>query len=981
MHFITRTCIAVVAILFFSFSSIASDSYVRGELLIQLSPGAQIDKVKRSFLKYQVQPVQPISPHMRIWLVRFDTLAINEHAIIRELYEHPLIDIAQVNHKISLRSTIPNDPNFASQWQHLNSGTSGGIADADIDSDEAWDITTGGNTSGGDEIVVCVIEGADLTHPDLAGNAWFNTAEIPGNSIDDDGNGYVDDYQGWNVSSNDDNVYSGSHGTQVAGMIGAKGNNNTGVSGANWNVKIMVVAGHSASTEASVIAAYSYPWFMRKKYNQTNGNSGAFVVATNASWGIDGGDPASAPLWCSFYDSLGEVGILNCGATANNSVDVDVVGDLPTACPSDFMVSVTATNNSDMRTFSAYGQTTIDVGAPGASIYTTSAGGGYGTTSGTSFASPLTAGVIGLLYSVPCPALSLLIDSDPRGAALAVRSALFAGVDIVGNLPGNTVTGGRINAFNSINILMNNFGCGGLPICSTPSGLNATSIGMSNATLNWNSSTMALYYQVEFREAGSSSWFSDTTSSLSYGISGLQSCTSYEFRITAFCDSLSSITSPSTSFNTGGCANCIGAPYCTSISNNASEEWISNVAVGSLSNPSSNLNGGYSDFTNLTINLTRGSSYPISVTPAFSASNFTEYFRVWIDFNQDGDFDDANELVFDPGVGGSAQVNGVISIPSNAAIGSCRMRVSMKWNAVPSSCESFSYGEVEDYCVMILDSESCDAPNSNYTTNVLYGSATLNWDLVLGAVGYTIRGRQVGTSAFVTLNISSGTTTTYNASGLASNTSYEWQVRANCDNSGSVVSPWTSFTSFTTLECATPANLSTSNINNSSARLNWNTVAGAIGYKIQGRVVGTSGLVSINVAGNSSSHYDAFGLSSNTSYEWRIQSNCPGAKSPYSAFNTFTTVGLQSTSKVSVTGNDAKIYPNPASGIVLIELSELFDLPASTISVFDGTGKEVYSARSNYPVHTLDVSEFSAGVYQVLIQNKDIQFRNRLVVY
>ncbi len=93
--------------------------------------------------------------------------------------------------------------------------------------DLAWDITTGGTTAFGDEIVVCVIEGGNLNHPDLVDNKWVNTQEIPGNGLDDDGNGYVDDYNGWNVQSqNDAGVFTGNHGTQVMGMIGAKGNNN-----------------------------------------------------------------------------------------------------------------------------------------------------------------------------------------------------------------------------------------------------------------------------------------------------------------------------------------------------------------------------------------------------------------------------------------------------------------------------------------------------------------------------------------------------------------------------------------------------------------------------------------------------------------------------------------------------------------------------------------------------------------------------------
>ena len=228
-------------------------------------------------------------------------------------------------------------------------------------------------------------------------------------------------------------------------MIGATGANEVGVVGANWNVKMMVVS-NSGASDAGVIASHSYPLTMRRMYNETNGEKGAFVVATNASWGIDGGQPEDSPLWCAMYDSLGVQGILNCGATANNSVDVDVVGDLPTACPSDFMISVTATDIDDERTFSAYGLTTIDVGAPGAAVLTTNISGGYGTTSGTSFASPLTAGVIGLLYSAPCSGLMTLVKGDPSAGALFIREKLFDGVDQVGDLPGNTVTGGRINA-------------------------------------------------------------------------------------------------------------------------------------------------------------------------------------------------------------------------------------------------------------------------------------------------------------------------------------------------------------------------------------------------------------------------------------------------------------------------------------------------------------------------------------------------------
>ncbi len=240
-------------------------------------------------------------------------------------------------------------------------------------------------------------------HPDLIENAWFNYGEIPDNDIDDDANGYIDDYRGWNVESEDDDgIYAGGHGTNVMGMIGARGNNEFGTVGANWNVKMMSVAGENLFDEASVVQAYTYPLIQRQIFNETNGASGAFVVATNASWGIDNGNVDDVPIWTAFYDTLGQYGILNCGATANNNVNIDVVGDIPTAAPSDYMISVTATNSSDFRTFSGFGATTVDLGAPGEDVFTTSGQNGTTTTSGTSFASPLTAGVIALLYSVPC---------------------------------------------------------------------------------------------------------------------------------------------------------------------------------------------------------------------------------------------------------------------------------------------------------------------------------------------------------------------------------------------------------------------------------------------------------------------------------------------------------------------------------------------------------------------------------------------------
>ncbi len=442
--------------------------HVLGEILVKPLAEKNIDEIvsKHSFLgeiPTGLQTKEHVSRNLDIWLLEFDYATIDENRFLEELVNSSLVHTAQFNHLVESRAhtthtnyfeallaTIPNDPFLGNQWHWINGN------DADVDAELAWDITTGGLTTQGDEIVVAVLDdGTQINHPDLAANHWVNTAEIPNNNVDDDGNGYVDDYDGWNIISDNDNVSGGNHGVNVNGMIGAVGNDGNQGTGINWKVKIMTVKNNFDTNQARVLEAYDYPLTMRKRYNSSGGSQGAYVVATNASWGIDFGNPASAPLWCQMYDTLGFYGVLNCGATSNSNINIDTNGDLPTACPSDYMISVTRTGNNDNQA-GGYGVMTIDLGAPGINVYTAAAGSNYTTTTGTSFASPLTAGVIALMYSVPCNDLINLSKSDPEAAALEVRMHLLNGVDPV--LPGIVATGGRVNAFNSCQLILDNCG-------------------------------------------------------------------------------------------------------------------------------------------------------------------------------------------------------------------------------------------------------------------------------------------------------------------------------------------------------------------------------------------------------------------------------------------------------------------------------------------------------------------------------------------
>jgi hypothetical protein len=535
------------------------EPFVPGELIVQIDRNVDLYKVIETLPEqFGFTVVNELASFMRAWLVSFDYQAIDQMEALRMVQQLPGITIAQNNHYVEIRQ-VPNDPQFSQQWHHLNDGSGGGTVDADIDTDEAWAITTGGTNALGHDIVVCILEGVDFSHVDLIDNHWVNTGEIPGNGIDDDGNGYIDDINGWNVQTNTGAVAGGStgHGTNVAGMIGAKGNNGVGVVGANWNVKMFNVRGYNINTEASVVSAYNYPLSLRKLYNQTNGAQGAFVVATNASWGIDGANPSNYPIWCGFYDTLGVHGILNCGATTNSNLNVDVSGDMPTACPSPYMVGVGRSDRND-NFAGGYGLTTINFAAPGINVRTTANGNAYTTTTGTSFASPLTAGVIALLYAIPCESFMNIVLNDPQMGADLVLNAMMTGCDPKPNMTNFFVAGGRINAKNSMDILMDET-CNS---CATPAQLAASEVVETSASINFNLVDDATTYTFFYRVEGTTTWTEMSVTSSPINLSGLLECTTYEYYINAICPEENSNDSQVLTFRTKGCGACIDLEYC-----------------------------------------------------------------------------------------------------------------------------------------------------------------------------------------------------------------------------------------------------------------------------------------------------------------------------------------------------------------------------------------------------------------------------------
>ena len=357
-------------------------------------------------------------------------------------------------------SRVANDPLNGEGWWIDNvgqpiDGQPQGTPGADIKLEEAWEITTG--SSG---VVIAVVDtGVEWHHEDLVDNIWQNAGEVPGNGIDDDGNGFIDDVRGWDFGTAtfgpggtgqfggdndpDDTAIGGGHGTAVAGTIGAVGNNGIGLAGVNWDVSILpikVANEDGALVGGAIISAHQYLADLI--------NLGVNIVASNNSYG------SFAP---SFFDEFEDfsfereaiedfiaAGATFVAAAGNDSNDND---DAFTAFPAAYnlpgIISVAATNNRDeLAGFSNFGETTVDLAAPGEAVLTTAVNNQYTLIDGTSFASPIVAGVVGLMKTVRP-------DLTPE----QVTDALIASSDPIAALQDRVVADGRVNAARALQII------------------------------------------------------------------------------------------------------------------------------------------------------------------------------------------------------------------------------------------------------------------------------------------------------------------------------------------------------------------------------------------------------------------------------------------------------------------------------------------------------------------------------------------------
>ncbi|MCE9615013.1 MAG: S8 family serine peptidase [Lentisphaerae bacterium] len=336
---------------------------------------------------------------------------------LSELRANPNVSYAEPNYKIK-GSRTPNDPSLTRQWGMQNTGQTGGTPDADVDAPTAWDRGTGSR-----EVTVAVLDsGVSYTHNDLAANIWTNEGEIAGNNLDDDGDGYVDDVYGYDFFNNDgDPVDDFGHGTHVAGIIAAQGDNGIGVVGMNWRAQIMGLKFIGAANYGTMDGAVAAIDFAISKG----------VRISNNSWGAYGFSQA-------LYDAIAMARARNhlfVAAAGNEGVNIDEYPEIPAGYDLDNILSVAASDHNDqLASFSNYGLKNVDIAAPGVSIYSTMLNNSFGNMSGTSMAAPHVTG-----------AAALLLSLYPNISYESLKLTLLNSADEIDAFSGLMQTGGRLN--------------------------------------------------------------------------------------------------------------------------------------------------------------------------------------------------------------------------------------------------------------------------------------------------------------------------------------------------------------------------------------------------------------------------------------------------------------------------------------------------------------------------------------------------------
>ena len=462
------TFLAFMILMFsISFRQASEPNFVPGEVLVKFRTGYTEANASSALAQVSAKRLQSF-PRINVWHLKLEKhLSVAD--AVNTLNTLSTVEYAEPNYTYHT-CVMPNDQYLSLQWGLNNTGQTDGLADADIDAPEAWDIQTGNRS-----VLIGVIDtGVNYKHEDLANNIWTNPGEDSwadpnnpqtGNSVDDDGNGKIDDWKGWNFITNTNNpMDDAGHGTHCAGIIGAEGNNNIGTAGVNWQTQIIPL-----------------------KFLDSDGEGNTINAVSAIFYAIDMGVDILSNSWGSYEESMtlkdaieaaNDAGTLFVAAAGNDGINTDDYPNYPSCYDVPNVVSVAASDDEDKRSIwgsgggggggsdcgscgfimyrksmpltwekdprtyatsgSNYGAITVDLAAPGTEIYSTYLS-SYRSLSGTSMATPFVAGVAGLLKA-----------QNPNLTHLEIKQVLLDNTDFLQDFEGKSVSEGRVNGFSAL---------------------------------------------------------------------------------------------------------------------------------------------------------------------------------------------------------------------------------------------------------------------------------------------------------------------------------------------------------------------------------------------------------------------------------------------------------------------------------------------------------------------------------------------------
>ena len=416
--------------------------------------------------------------------------------------------------------------------------------------------------------------------------------------------------------------------------------------------------------------------------------------------------------------------------------------------------------------------------------------------------------------------------------------------------------------------------------CGVPQDLLAYDMTSNSAALSWGLAPGAFGYYVRYAVAGTSDWTDFYSIGNHAVLTGLSPATTYKFKVQSVCaGEIASGYSNKATLTTSGAPI---AGYCAAAGSQSSYEWIQNVRLSNLNNTSGQ-DGGYGEYTNLSVNLAAGGTYQVSMTPGFTSETgpFPEYWRMWIDFNGNGSFSDPGELVLSPDAA-STVIDGSFVVPGSATVGVTRMRVAMKFGGYPPECGDIQDGEVEDYAVNISAATNPPppAPTSLTATAVSSSQINLGWvDNSNNETGFKIE-RSTDNVNFSLITTVAANTTSFQNTGLTPATIYYYRVKATNGSGDSAPSNTASATTPGTAPPA-PTNLTATAVSSSQINLGWiDNSNNETGFKIERSTDNVNFSLIVTVAANATS-YQNTGLTPVTSYYYRVKAtNGTGDSAP-----------------------------------------------------------------------------------------------------